>query len=63
MVSLKFHDLHDGTVLTVESFKESTQIFIHLECESEDQSWGIYLDKSTAIKFSKELRKQIALLD
>lgn len=63
MVSLKFHDVHDGTILTVDSITESGTIFMHLDCESEDQSWGIYLDKPTAIKFSKELRKQIALLD
>jgi hypothetical protein len=63
MVSLKFHDLHDETVLTVEKNKENETIFIHLECENEDQSCGIYLDKSTAIKFSKELRKTISLLD
>ena len=63
MVSLNFHDVQDCTLLTVEAIKESETIFIHIECESEDKSWGIYLDKSTAIKFSKELRKQIALLD
>jgi len=63
MISLNFHDVQDGTILTVDSITESGTIFIHLECESEDQSWGIYLDKSTSIKFSKELRKQIALID
>jgi hypothetical protein len=60
MISLNFHDVQDGTILTVDSIPENGTIFIHLDCESEDKSWGIYLDKSTAIKFSKELRKQIA---
>jgi hypothetical protein len=63
MITLNFHDVQDGTILTVDSIQESGTIFIHLECESEDKSWGIYLNKSTAIKFSKELRKQISLLD
>lgn len=63
MVSLKFHDKTDDTVLIVKYINESKSIYIHIECEPADENWSIYLDKSTAIKFSKELRKQIALLD
>lgn len=63
MVSLKFHDCHDDTVMTLNFNKEQNHLFIHVYNESEDQSWGIDLDKLTAVKFSKELRKQIALLD
>jgi hypothetical protein len=60
-VSLKFHDSTDDTVLTMDI--ELNEIHIHLESKYEEECWGIFLDKSTAIKFSKELRKQIALLD
>jgi len=61
MVSLKFHDSSDDTVLIIVLMKEN--LMIHLESQSERVDWGIKLDKSTAIKFSKELRKQIALMD
>jgi hypothetical protein len=63
MVTLKFHDVEDDTILCIESITESGTIFIHMESEIEDKRWGIYLDKSTAIKFSKELRKLIAQID
>ena len=64
-VSLKFNDVNDLTTLEmyatnnnviyikiVEEFEQFSNEMVHIE-----------LDKSTAIKLSKELRKQIALLD
>lgn len=60
MVSLQFHDVEDDTVLSIQV---NDSLTIYLENEYEEISWGISMDKSTAIKFSKELRKQIALLD
>jgi hypothetical protein len=41
---------------------EKNEIFIEIEI-LDYQSTCIYLDRETAIKFSKELRKQIALID
>jgi hypothetical protein len=63
MVSLQFHDVEDDTVLSIQVNDSEHSLTIYLESEYEEISWGISMDKSTAIKFSKELRKQIALLD
>lgn len=60
MVSLQFHDVLDDTVLSIQT---DDFLLIHLESKGEEISWGIHLDRITAIKFSKELRKQIALLE
>ncbi len=62
-ITLKFHDCTDDTVLELEADITSNCVHINLESKYEQECWGIFLDKSTAIKFSKELRKQIALLD
>jgi hypothetical protein len=40
----------------------SNEIFIQIEDEDRPPSW-ICLDKETAIKFSKELRKQISYFE
>ena len=61
-VSLVFHDFIDETKLTI-SLKDKEFICLYIDNEEEEQYGCIYLDRSTAIKFSKELRKQIALLD
>jgi hypothetical protein len=63
MVSLQFHDVEDDTVLSIQVNDSEHSLTIYLESEYEEISWGISMDKSTAIKFSKELRKQIALID
>jgi hypothetical protein len=62
-VSLKFHD-DDNKDVTIEvgCVKPCEQIVISISFEEEQDYSHIYLDVSTAIKFSKELRKQIALL-
>jgi len=61
MVSLKFHCKDENQdFIEVEKLSETTLLFNIVEdgvCQS------VVLDKSTAIKLSKELRKQIALLD
>lgn len=70
MVSLKFHDVSSSGVRNLEvnasSYDEETKL--ELICIKIHNGYdGLYehvnLDKSTAIKLSKELRKQIALLD
>lgn len=61
MVSLKFHDVadkQDYIDLTVS--EENDAIYISISSELFNT---VSLDRMTAIKFSKELRKQIALLD
>jgi|LauGreDrversion4_2_1035121.scaffolds.fasta_scaffold563418_2 hypothetical protein len=61
MVSLKFHDLldlQDYLELMVSEDKDVLYISILSGALS-----TVAIDKSTAIKLSKELRKQIALLD
>ena len=62
MVSLKFHckDVK-GDFVQIEL--NSTKNGLFIEIEEQDKKAVVNLDKSTAIKFSKELRKQIALLD
>jgi hypothetical protein len=61
MVSLKFHDrLIYRRFVEVVSFAKDAIVITIIEDEDERH---IFLDKSTAIKLSKELRKQIALLD
>ena len=62
-VSLKFHDDdNEGVTIEVGCIKPCEQIVISIIFEEDQDYSHIYLDKSTAIKFSKELRKQIALL-
>ena len=61
MVSLKFH-CQDAKEDFIEiDIKSGTSLIISV---TEDRNETVVnLDKSTAIKLSKELRKQIALLD
>lgn len=59
-VSLMFHDFIDETTLSIQTKEDR---FLSLYLESENDSCCIYLDKSTSIKLSKELRKLIALID
>jgi hypothetical protein len=71
MVSLKFHDVNNPEDFTLQvrqhpskTFKNQLAIEIDLPKDWGDSEYAcICLDKATAIKFSKELRKQIALLD
>ena len=64
MVSLKFHcKLQKSDFLELEVISsDSLHICVSEEYEVQQIS-SIVLDRQTAIKFSKELRKQIALLD
>lgn len=62
MVSLKFHCKDDvKDFIEVEVNDDFNGLFITIQ--EDDDSKVVHLDKSTAIKLSKELRKQIALLD
>jgi hypothetical protein len=62
MVSLKFHCQDEQKdFIQIEVNYSKNGLFI--EIEEEDNYAVVNLDKSTAIKLSKELRKQIALLD
>ena len=62
MVSLKFHCQDEQKdFIQIEVNYSKNGLFI--EIEEEDSYAVVNLDKSTAIKLSKELRKQIALLD
>ena len=58
-VSLKFHDVVDSLYIELSAVSNHLQIKI----VSYEEYAFIELDKATAIKLSKELRKQIALLD
>ena len=61
MVSLRFHcqDVKSDFI-QIELNKIKDGLFI--EIEEQNKSAIVSLDKSTAIKLSKELRKQIALI-
>lgn len=61
-VSLKFH-CQSGDGSTLELSKTIIDSFLTVEIQRESEYLIVQFDKSTAIKFSKELRKQIALLD
>ena len=65
MVSLKFHcklNKYDFLELEVIS-SDSLHISVKENNDELETISSIVLDRSTAIKLSKELRKQIALLD
>ncbi len=71
MVSLKFHDVADCIIekrlieISRNSFDEDdypTLIRFEIHTGNNGEFEFIDLDKETAIKFSKELRKQIALI-
>jgi hypothetical protein len=64
MVSLKFHDesLKEDFIEVMSIPSDKSVVFMITKGNKIDESTNIYLDKSTAIKLSKELRKQIALL-
>ena len=65
-VSLKFKcSLISKDFIEIEALNQRIEIVIinHDDCGEENEICGVSLDKFTAIKLSKELRKQIALLD
>tara|TARA_R110000868_G_scaffold22513_1_gene92407 strand:+ start:539 stop:742 length:204 start_codon:yes stop_codon:yes gene_type:complete len=59
-IDLKFLDKYDSniTIKTVVC-EELTDIFISTQDDDSDNAFGIWLDKSTAIKFAKTLRTEI----
>jgi hypothetical protein len=69
-ITLKFHDVIPFSTRSMEMYARSYDGELSLEIicikifhgKNGDYEF-VNLDKSTAIKFSKELRKQIALLD
>jgi hypothetical protein len=64
MVTLKFYcTSNDGNNLEVVSNLKTNQIYIGIDDIDNNVLGNLCLDKQTAIKLSKELRKQIALLD
>lgn len=64
MVSLKFHDEEvKENFIEVEAYSDAKSLIVSITNGSnEDNSSHIFLNKMTAVKLSKELRKQIALL-
>ena len=64
MVTLKFHcnDVRED-YLTLNIFEAINCLLVDFYDSESEQTSSIVLNKSTAIKLSKELRKQIALLD
>ena len=61
MVSLKFHcQSNDGTTIELNAEEDGLNLIVRSE---NNLTYIVELDRMTAIKFSKELRKQIALLD
>jgi hypothetical protein len=64
-VILKFRDMFDEGHIEMFAVNESPcgHIVFDILDEAEGHECCIAFDKLTAIKFSKELRKQIALLD
>jgi hypothetical protein len=64
MVSLKFKcSIEKKDFIELEVINNRLEIIIvNKDEEFEDNFCGVILDKSTAIKLSKELRKQIALI-
>jgi hypothetical protein len=65
-VSLKFKcALISKDFIEIEATNQRIEIIIvnHDDFGEGDETCGVSLDKFTAIKLSKELRKQIALLD
>ena len=61
MVSLKFHcQSNDGTTIELNAEEDGLNLIVKSE---NNLTYIVELDRMTAIKFSKELRKQIALID
>lgn len=64
MVTLKFHDANFKRDIDIQvKISTTNQLLIEINGFNGDEYSCINLDKPTAIKLSKELRKQIALLD
>lgn len=64
MVTLKFHDANFKRDIDIQvKISTTNQLLIEINGFDGDEYSCINLDKPTAIKLSKELRKQIALLD
>lgn len=61
-VSLMFHDYIDETTLLM-TLKDKQYLCLYIENDIQEEYGCIYLDKLTAIKLCKELKKQIAILD
>jgi hypothetical protein len=64
-VKLLFYGSVDSETqdVTIETFCNASQEISFFICEDGFPKAIIVLDKATAIRFSKELRKQIALID
>ena len=64
MVTLEFHSTERSGIESTMQVYKNTENEIYLIVEIDEMCWGsICLDKETAIKFSKELRKQISYLE
>lgn len=63
MVGLKFYcESGDSTSIEVSANDKKNSIYIEVNDDDNYLLASLLLDRETAIKFSKELRKQIALL-
>ena len=63
MVGLKFYcESGDSTSIEVSANDKSNSIYIEVNDDDNYLLASLLLDRETAIKFSKELRKQISLL-
>lgn len=62
MVSLKFHDVSfKKDYIELDVLIDLEQLVLSIKKDNErDESCSVFLDRETAIKLSKELRKQIA---
>lgn len=61
MVSLKFKDVKDESFLEMETDISGKYLFISIE--NDDSFSGVELDRKTAVKLSKELRRLIAQMN
>jgi len=64
-VTLKFRDMFDSGHIEINAINETqvSQIVFDIVDKVEGNQFCIAFDKATSIKLSKELRKQISLLE
>lgn len=60
-VIIKFKDHKDDCTLEVKAEGLKNIVSISIEMQSENIFESVWMDVDTAVKFSKELRKQIAI--
>lgn len=64
MVTLEFHSTERSGLDSKLRVYSNTENELYIIIEIDEMCWGnICMDKETAIKFSKEVRKQISFLE